>query len=658
MYRQIMNAIIEEFNTGLCRRDITNHWQCRCTVPGPGMRKAGQLLVERYLENGAASAEMIPYPADDRTEYLDGARNQMEWQPQSASLSVVSPEAETICRYDDEPLCLVCYSVATPPEGIEAEVVVHVGPLSADDVQEGQWAGKIVFTDQFPAHVAAAVGKSGAAGLISDCVAPPWLKQYPPYREPADVPDLVMWTIFSGRRDQPQIFGFNLSPRQGQRLRKLISDSPEPVRLRAVVDAQTVEGSSDFVHAVLPGTDLADEEIWVLAHLSEPGARDNASGCCACVELVRTLGKLIAEGKLPPLRRTIRFMHGVEVSGFLPYINEHKDRLPKVLAGLCADSVAENFKICGGQIMLFLSPEHNASFIDGLCQTLLAAVAAEPVRRFTSDNYATFPWITKPFWGNDAFISDGYFDIPAPQFSAWPDKHYHSNQDLPQDIDDNSLGRMGAVLGTYLYLLATAGPDEARWLGAVAAGDFRQRIARRISEMIAESLALPWTLEQATQASLEVWHLGLQGEDAVRQAGRFAPDDPEVAEYLQGLARHLCDCAGREAAEVLARFSPEPIIPPHAVPSLVEAEQGIPRRLRWHLPALSSLPQDVQERLERLREKHGLEAARLWPWINGRRHAGEILERLQFGGETPPGAVSACLAALRDAGLIEMITEQ
>ncbi|MCE5240173.1 hypothetical protein LLH23_17055 [bacterium] len=635
MFRHIMDAVTDEFNTGLCLRDIANHWRCRCTVPGPGMRRAGQLLVDRYLENGAAMAEMIPYPADDRTEFLDGAHNQMEWQPRGASLSVTGPAGYTICRYDDEPLCLVCYSVATPPEGIEAEVVVHHGPLAPEQVEEGQWAGKIVFIDQFPSTVAAAVGKSGAVGLVSDCVAPPWLKQYPPVREPEDVPDLVMWTIFGGTRNQPQIFGFNLSPRQGRRLRALIADSAEPVRLRAVVDAQTVEGSSDFVHATLPGTDLAHEEIWVLAHLSEPGARDNASGCCASVELLRTLRTLIEQGKLPPLRRTIRFMHGVEVSGFLPYIDANRERLPQVLAGLCADSLAENFGTCGGQILFFRSPEANASFIDGLCEMLLRAVAAEPVGRFGADNYAIFPWKTMPFWGNDAFISDGFFDIPTPQFSAWPDKHYHSSMDRPEDIDESSLARMGTVTGTYLYLLATAGPEQARWFGALAAQDFRSRICAHAAQTMAESAGLPLPAEAALKLGAELWHLGLQGHDAITQAARFAPDDDRLLEDLVTMADDLLTFADGEAGAVAGQ--PTGYEPPEMQ---TDSEGGdlVARRRRWHLrdnPA-------------------GELAPRVWPWVNGRRAAWEIAERLGPSGAVSVTEVVACLRALQAADLVEL----
>ena len=636
MFRHIMNAVIDEFNTGLCLRDIANHWRCRCTVPGPGMRQAGQLLVDRYLQNGAATAEMIPYPADDKTEFLDGARNQMEWQPHGASLRVAGPDGYTICRYDDEPLCLVCYSVATPPEGVEAEVVVHCGPLAADDVTAGQWAGQIVFTDQFPSTVAAAIGKAGALGLVSDCIAPPWLKQYPPVREPEDTPDLVMWTIFGGTRNQPQIFGFNLSPRQGRRLRKLIAESPGPVRLRASVTAETVEGSSDFVHATLPGTDLAHEEVWVLAHLSEPGARDNASGCCASVELLRTLGTLIEQGKLPPLRRTIRFMHGVEVSGFLPYIDANREQLPQVVAGLCADSLAENFGTCGGQVLFFRSPEANASFIDGLCEMLLGAVAAEPVGRFGADNYAIFPWKTMPFWGNDAFISDGFFDIPTPQFSAWPDKHYHSSLDRPEDIDESSLARMGAVTGTFLYLLATAGAEQARWLGALAAQDFKRRLCARAAETIAESVALPLPADAAQKLAGELWHLGLQGHDAVTQAARFAPGDETLAEDLITMADELLAFADGEAGAIAGR---ETGFAPAEMDTASAGGELTPRRKRW-----------------RLAENPGGELApRLWPWINGRRGAWEIAERLQLGGAVCVADVVCCLQALQAAGLIEFV---
>ncbi|OGV74770.1 MAG: hypothetical protein A3K19_11040 [Lentisphaerae bacterium RIFOXYB12_FULL_65_16] len=660
MFDHIMDSIVGELNTGLCLRDIANHWMCRCTVPGPGMRQAGNLLKRRYRENGVANAELIPYPADDRTEFFDGHKNPLEWQPHSASLAVVQPAAAavTICRYADEPLCLVSNSPGTPSGGVTAAVVVRDGALGEAAVTEGEFAGKLLFTNQPPGSVEAAARKGQAVGVISDCVCPPWLVSYPPVREPEDAPDLVMWTIFSGRSCKTSLFGFNLSARQGRRLRQLLAVTKEPVVLKAVVKARLVEGSSDFVHAALPGTDLADEEIWVLAHLSEPGARDNASGCCLSVELARTLHALIAAGTLPPLRRTIRFMHAVEVSGFLPYIDANRERLGKVVAGLCLDSVGQDFSICGGELVLFRAPEQNASFIDGLFGTLLEAVNTRPVARFSKNNYATLPWHTKPFWGNDAFISDGFFDAPAPQLSTWPDRYYHSSMDTPDQMSDNTLARVGAATGTYLYLLATAGAREARWFAHLAAGDWKGRVCREVTEAATRRLTVESDKDAARKAIAKLHHLGLQGADAVTQAARFAPRDARLTRDLQNLARGVQDFVDAEAVAAARTLGLRASRAPRGARKAEPGANLVARRLRWRAPGNDALPTAVRKRLEALSQTGGkkVDLGRIWPWINGRRTVGEICDRLAFGGEIPLPAVVEYLRLLARVKAVALST--
>ncbi|MFH1573674.1 MAG: DUF4910 domain-containing protein, partial [Acidobacteriota bacterium] len=416
MHERILEAVIGELRVGQCLRDIARYWQFRSTVPGPGMRAASEFLCARHGENGI-EARVIPYPADDRAEWLDGQKNPLEWVPRAARLSVVREEGggELVCDYVDEPLCLVSNSTGTPAGGVEAPVV-EVHDAGREEGYAGKDVrGKILLTDLPAMSVERQARRQGAIGVVSDCVCPPWLASYPPMREPADVPDLTMWSVFQGRRSECGLWGFNLTPRQGARLRRLIRESAEPVRLRAEVDADLVEGSSEVVDALVPGTDLAHEEIWVLAHSSEPGARDNASGCCLGVELARLLQVLGNSGKLPPLRRSVRFLNGTEVSGFLPYIHTRQEQLSRVVAGLCLDSVGMDFRKCGGKFLLFRSPEVNASFVDGLMEHLVEIVAAEPNSRFSPDNYDLFVWNTAPFWGNDAFVSEGFFDIPTPQ---------------------------------------------------------------------------------------------------------------------------------------------------------------------------------------------------------------------------------------------------
>ena len=649
MHQTIMNAIINELRIKQCLRDIDQHWTFRSTVPGPGLRKVSEFLCRRHRENGI-EAEVIPYPADDKTEWLHGHKNPLEWVPRAGRLDVVKPsdKAGLICSYAEEPLSLVCNSTSTPAGGIEAEVVVmHSG--AKDEEYEGiDVKGKIIFTDLPAGSVEGQARKRGAIGVISDCICPPWLSSHPPIREPEDVPDLTMWSIFSGRRNETGLWGFSLSARQGRRLRQLIRESNEPVILHAEVDADLVEGASEMVNALLPGTDLAEEEIWVLAHSSEPGARDNASGCCLSMEIARALKTLIENEKLPTLRRSIRFMNGVEVSGFLPYIDARRDELDRVIAGLCLDSVGQDFSICGGEFVLFQSPEQNPSFIDGLLEHLIVAAAAEPIGRFSSNTYATFPWYTEPFWGNDAFVSDGFFDIPTPQISTWPDKFYHSSMDTPEQMSDNTLGRVGALAGTYLYLLATAERREAMWFAGLTARDWKRRICDVLSTEVLKSDAPTQSAEAANPIQEHASrlhamgrHLGLQGYDAVKQVLRFASGDDALLQTVQRMGDDIKLFGIRESdrmIELISEISDQKAPPAQEEPHHEISDPRktmVIKRLRWRAPGDNVFSEEGQATLRKLHERTDGKVARVWDWLNGWRTAEEVWERVQFGGAMP-----------------------
>ena len=649
MHEQILEAVIDELRVGQCMRDIARYWQFRSTVPGPGMRAASEFLCARHGENGV-EARVIAYPADDQTEWLDGRKNPLEWVPRAARLEVVMEErgSELVCDYADEPLCLVSNSTGTPAGGTEAPLV----EVFDADREEG-YAGKdvrdkILLTDLPSMSVERQARRQGAIGVVSDCVCPPWLASHPPVREPADVPDLTMWSVFQGRRSDCGLWGFNLTPRQGARLRRSIRESAGPVRLRATVDADLVEGTSEVVDALVPGTDLADEEIWVLAHSSEPGARDNASGCCLGVELARILNVLGKSGNLSPLRRSVRFLNGVEVSGFLPYIHARQDRLGQVVAGLCLDSVGMDFRKCGGEFLLFRSPEANASFVDGLMEQLFETVAAEPNSRFSSDNYDLFVWNRSPFWGNDAFVSEGYFDIPTPQISCWPDKYYHSSMDTVDQLSPNSLGRSGVIAATYLYLLAAAGPREALWCAGLAARDWKGRIVEALSD---EAVKTGRRNADADYLRGLGRHLGFQGGDAVRQVLRLAPEDEELQQGVARIADELGNFACREsedAMELAAGLAGETAHPAAEIPES-EPDGRVIKRLRWSRPYEYAFSEERREKVVELRQRNG-NVERAWEWLNGRRSVGEIWERLQFGGEVDMGTVIDYLDLLVAAG--------
>ncbi|HGE73167.1 TPA: DUF4910 domain-containing protein [Candidatus Poribacteria bacterium] len=648
MYKDIMNLIISELQTRKCIRDIAQHWSYRSTVPGPGLRNVSNFLCQRHRENGI-KAEVIPYPADDKTEWLNGHKNPLEWLPRSAKLEILKPneKAGLICSYAEEPLCLVSNSTSTPKGGIDAPVVIINNGSKDEDYEGIDLSGKIIFTNMPAGSVEGQARKRGAVGIISDCVSPPWLVSYPPVREPEDAPDLTMWSILSGTRNEKGLWGFNLSARQGRRLRKIIQESNESVILHAEVDADLIEGSSELVNAILLGTDLADEEIWVLAHSSEPGARDNASGCCLSVEIARTLKTLIDSGKLPPLRRSIRFLNAVEVSGFLPYIDSRKDELDKIIAGICLDSVGQDFSLCGGEFVLFQSPETNASFIDGLMEQIFSAVSAEPISKFSNDNYATFPWHTEKFWGNDAFVSDGFFDIPTPQISTWPDRFYHSSMDRPEQMSDNTLGRAGAIVGTCLYLLATADAKTAIWFAGLAMKDWKKRISQNLITEAMKDNVTPFYLRSFGK------HLGFQGQDAITQVLRFAKSDKNFDKLVKELANEMrifADNESENAVRLLSAISGQEMLPlPDTTQETVDSYgDNVLKRLWWQHPPDSAFSDSGRERLRALRE-HG-NVGRIWNWINGRRTVKEIYDRVQFNGAIPYDIVQKYAELLVDEG--------
>jgi len=525
MFHDLLEPFAKEFSGKRAWRMVSELWQFRNTVMTPGLRDACRYCVRRFREAGADSARTIPYPADGKTKY--GATTMpLEWRPRSATLSIVRPteHARRLTSFEEEALSLVCRSARTPKGGVEAQVVIVRDGTQADHYEGLNVRGKIVLTERQASAVARLAKQQGAVGIISDTFDRPRMRGYPPPREAMDGPDAVQWSCL---RDDPAtkgMWGFVLSPRMGQRLRRLIEENESPVILRAEVDAESVPGHSDVVDAVVRGK--GQEELWVLAHISEPGAYDNASGLATSIEIARTIKALVAGKAIPPPARTIRFLFSTEVTGFLPYLEQHKRKWPRVLAGLCLDSVGVDMGKVGGEFIIFRSPDYAPSFVEHLMAEITEVAVHMSADRFGEDNYSLFPWRHEDFWGNDAFIVDPYFDIPTPQVSCWPYPHYHTSQDRPEYISPDNLARTGVICGAFLHFLACAGPREAAWLSALTAAKARERMADKVrAEVLEQADKLP---EKKTRAALVAAarkieqcaeYYGAVGRDAALQPG-------------------------------------------------------------------------------------------------------------------------------------------
>jgi len=277
-------------------------------------------------------------------------------------------------------------------------------------------------------------------------------------------------------------------------------------------------------------------------------------------------------------------------------------------------------------------------------EQIFSAVSAEPISKFSNDNYATFPWHTEKFWGNDAFVSDGFFDIPTPQISTWPDRFYHSSMDRPEQMSDNTLGRAGAIVGTCLYLLATADAKTAIWF---AMKDWKKRISQNLITEAMKDDVTPFYLRSFGK------HLGFQGQDAITQVVRFAKNDKNLDKLVKELAnevRIFADNESENAVKLLSAISGQEMLPlPDTMQETIDSySDNVLKRLWWQHPPDSAFSDSGRERLRALRERGNVD--RIWNWINGRRTVKEIYDRVQFGGAITYDIVKKYAELLVDEG--------
>ena len=127
--------------------------------------------------------------------------------------------------------------------------------------------------------------------------------------------------------------------------------------MHAKVQTETKPGDLLEVIATIQGTDLAAEEVWMMAHLChpKPGACDNGSGVALTVELFRSMAVLMRQGQIPRPRRTLRLLLLPEMSGTQAYMDRYQARMDKVIASINLDMVGAS--LCGYGRLLSSGPD-------------------------------------------------------------------------------------------------------------------------------------------------------------------------------------------------------------------------------------------------------------------------------------------------------------
>lgn len=433
----------------------------------------GELSVDTALQETAAIASRARYPNSqeffDSAEYVAvrareyGLQNvNIErfpqsgpmWDPAEAEVSVVAPTQKQIRAV------LAQYSADAD---ITAELV---------DGFHGEIRGKIVLSDEEPEAAMRAGGSHGVAAVISAASGEFFGRRTPP--------DAILWSMVS--RNQVALM---ISPRSGEELRALLKREPVTVHLRAKAQ-RTAPGAIGMVIGEIPGSQPG-QDIVVAAHLDhqKPGANDNASGSGTLLELVRTTNRLIAAGKIPKPRRTIRFWWTTEVVAEQAYFRLHPDEAQKILLAIVLDQAGGELNH-ENNLIVINNPGWLPSYTDDLIENLV---------EYAKDRYAPAEHEPDPllvaargsrqslrpvYWDYQEITDEVAFEsrarrIPGIALAVPSLDLIHTDLDTVDRLDPTWMKRTALfTLAPALYL-ANAGHTEA---DAIAEYVFRRSVAR------------------------------------------------------------------------------------------------------------------------------------------------------------------------------------
>lgn len=479
---EVLRAIVDEASGELALQN-------EIALAGVNRNRAAEEYRTGYFESAFILAKLREYGLDEAFTVDLPVSGRTTWDAEAAELWMVEPERRKITDLDAVPACLCSGSESTDTT---AELV-YVGPGNREELyKDKDVEGKILLVDG-PPEAGRRIGvlKHGAAGLVG------WSSSHPEFDR-----DEVGWSGLRPAEKDRATFGFMISERQGQELRERLERGGRIV-VRAVAKTQLVADYKDqLTVGLIKGVERPDEELVFTAHLYEgwakQGANDNASGCAAILETARVLKKLVAEGRIPPLKRSVRFLFVPEISGTEAYLRLNPDIRKRIFADINLDMVGEGLIKNHSYFRLNQTPWSLPTYLNDLMASYIEWMG-DSQRDAQEANWKTggilaptgsrdpFYFLVERYSGgsdHDVFVDAGV-GIPAVLMIVWPDQWYHTSGDTPDKSDATQFKRVVTISAAAAELLANAGPAEAgRLLAEISArqggrlGDDKARAER------------------------------------------------------------------------------------------------------------------------------------------------------------------------------------
>ena len=482
---------------------MSRYWR----LPGNPGFEASQDLIARQLSaagfktvasaaeaHSAAGAKQTPTGYLWYEEYPNSGQG---WEAVSARIGIVDgagvPEVALDSTRPVDTISLCINSFSTPAGGTRAALVSVGRGMAAADYEGVDVAGKIVLGEADARRLYdMAVRQRGAVGVLSTAAES--------YTRPQDTPDVLQWSGIA-YDEGTKAFGFKISRRLADRLKQRLTAGP--VTLVVDIVSRFHKRPNRTLVAEIPGRSKAAERVVLVAHVQEPGANDNASGCGTLLEIARSLAASMARGALPPPSRTITFLWGDEISESRQYLRADPARAPGVRYAFSLDMTGEDVSKTGGSFLIEKQPDPSAVWArpsdphtewgagrvsaDSLKGSLLNDLHLAVCLRRARDTR----WVVKtnPYEGgsdHSVFIAAG---VPALLDWHFTDRYYHTNLDTPDKTSPAEMANTAVAIGTTAWLLASATSDDALAVADLieqASLDRLRLEARQSAQIIAE----------------------------------------------------------------------------------------------------------------------------------------------------------------------------
>jgi aminopeptidase YwaD len=423
------------------------------------------------------------------------------WDYQTGTVTFADTGEVLLSRERDRiSLCINSF----PTSGVVEARLVDVGAGTRADYEGKDVKGAVVLGSAAPGQLwQDAVKTRGAIGVISTSIA-----SYIRPNDPAQFTFPDQWDIFQWGSipydETAKAFAFKASLRTAGKMRERLKRGPAKVKVD--VKSTFYDGRSRFVVGEIPGTVKPDERIVMVAHLQEPGANDDGSGCGTLLALAIALQKAIAAGALPAPGRTLTFIWGDENGASRAWMNAHPEQAKGVQYMFSLDMTGEDTVKTGGTFLIEKQADPSAVWLrpsdphtawgasDVKASELKGSLLNDVHLAICLRRGRDTGWVVKtnPYEGGSDHTD--FKDAGIPSLLNWhfTDRFYHTNLDRPDKTSPAEMVNVGAAVATSAWFLASATEADALVTVDLVARAAAARVALEKRQGATEEILTAW----------------------------------------------------------------------------------------------------------------------------------------------------------------------